>query len=137
MLHNYGEAHNYAIAVFCSLWYYVFTCFVVPLITIMRISETEFNHHMNGSSTPTVISFGAAWSGHSEMLFNILENLDNEFDSTVNFCLSYIDEYPDFANQWGIQEVPTTLIINNNEVVDYFVGLMPKKKIRRKISRQL
>lgn len=106
-------------------------------MTIMRISETEFNHQMNGSGTPTVISFGAEWSGHSEMLFNILENLNNEFDDNVNFCLSDIDEYPDFANQWGIQKIPTTLIINNNEVVDYFVGLMPKRKIRRKISTHL
>ena len=100
----------------------------------MVINENEFHQKINGGRHPIVISFGADWSGNAEMLFNMLQDLDSEFEGQVDVCLADVEGNQNLAEQYGISEVPTTLIINNGEVVDYFAGMISKGKIRRKIE---
>ena len=111
--------------------------FNYSLILKMIINENEFNKKVSGSNAPIIIFFGAEWSGNSEMLSNLLQNLDEEFNDQVDLCLTDIDNNPDLADQYGISEVPTTLIFNEGEVVDFFKGLVSKSRIRQKIESLL
>ncbi|MFK7982444.1 MAG: thioredoxin family protein, partial [Saprospiraceae bacterium] len=76
-------------------------------------------------------------SGNAEMLFNMLQDLDEEFEGQVDVCLANVEVNQSLAEQYGISEVPTTLIINNGEVVDYFPGMLSKGRIRQKIEALL
>lgn len=100
----------------------------------MLITENEFHHKTTGNSHPIIVSFGADWSGNAEMLSNMLIALDGEFEGQVDVCLADVEDNKDLAEQYGISEVPTTLIINKGEVVDYFPGMISKGRIRRKIE---
>lgn len=103
----------------------------------MLITEKDFNQKVTGSGTPIIISFVAVWSGNSEMLSNMLRGLDGEFNEQVDICFTDIEDNPDLAAQYGIREVPTTLIFNNGEVVDFFAGMISKNRIRQKIEALL
>lgn len=103
----------------------------------MLITENEFHQKINVGRSPVIICFGATWSGNGEMLFNMLQDLDDEFKEQVDVCLADVEDNRELAEQYGISEVPTTLIINNGEVVDFFAGMLSKGRIRRKIEALL
>lgn len=100
----------------------------------MIITEHDFHNKINGGHNPLILSFGAEWSGNAEMLSNMLQDIDNEFNGQIDVCLADIEADPNLAEQYGISEVPTTLIFHNGEVVDYFTGLLSKGRIRQKIE---
>jgi len=100
----------------------------------MLITESDINNKISNGQNPFIVSFGAEWSGNTEMLSNMLQDLHHEFGEQVDVCLADIDVYPDLADQYGISEVPTTLIFNNGEVADFFTGLLSKGRIRQKIE---
>lgn len=103
----------------------------------MRTSQTKLNQIITRKDVPTIVCFGTQWSGNAEMLFNILGDMENEFGNNADFCLVDMEENADFANHWGVREIPTTLIISNDEVVDFFTGLMSRGRIRQKINAHL
>lgn len=100
----------------------------------MLITENEFHQKINTGEFPVIVSFGASWSGNAEMLFIMLQDLDDEFEGQVDLCLADVEDNRELAEQYGISEVPTTLIINNGEVVDFFAGMISKGRIRSKIE---
>jgi len=100
----------------------------------MIITEHDFQDKINGGQNPLILSFGAEWSGNARMLSNMLQDIDDEFNNQIDICLADIENDPSLAEQYGISEVPTTLIFNNGEVVDYFTGLLSKGRIRQKVE---
>lgn len=100
----------------------------------MLITENDFNSKVSGCNNPIIISFVAEWSGNAEMLSNILLDLDEEFEEQVDLCLTDIEDNPDLADQYGISEVPTTLVFSEGVVAHFFTGMISKNRIRQKIE---
>ncbi len=100
----------------------------------MEISTTEFYDKINSSSTLVVAIFGAEWSGTADMLRNVLDEVVRNFGTNVDLIWTDIEDCQDLADEWGIREVPTTLMFQDGEVVHHFTGLLSRNKVRQKIE---
>jgi thioredoxin-like negative regulator of GroEL len=45
-----------------------------------------------------------------------------------------VDENPYIAQRFGIQSIPTMMVVRNSQIVDRWMGAMPEPVLRNKVS---
>jgi thioredoxin 1 len=73
----------------------------------------------------TVVDFSATWCGPCRMLEPILDELAQELPA-VDFLELDVDRCQQSAIRYGVQAVPTLLVLQHGKVVERMVGLRPK-----------
>ncbi|HLO11547.1 MAG TPA: thioredoxin [Pseudoneobacillus sp.] len=80
-----------------------------------------------------VLKFWAPWCGPCKMLAPIVEEVKQE-QTDVEFEEINTDESMDIADKFGVQSVPTVIILKDNTEVDRFTGFRPKGFINELIN---
>ena len=83
----------------------------------------------------TVVDFWASWCGPCRLLSPIVEELAGEL-AEVNFAKVNVDDEPDLANRYGINAIPTLVILKGGYQVAQSVGLKTKEELRGLIEVQ-
>ncbi len=99
-----------------------------------KITKQIFTEEVISQRQPSILVFGAEWSGNSEIIDSMMERLSEEFNSGIQFFKVDLEEQNDIAEFFGINSVPTTLLLKDGEVEDLIEGFIPAKKVRKKIQ---
>lgn len=90
----------------------------------------------SGKGLPVVVDFSASWCGPCRMMKPIFENLEKEYTKDVEFVTVDIDSFPDLADRFQVQAVPTIVFLDKEgKEVDRSVGLVDKSVLVDKIER--
>lgn len=84
-----------------------------------------------------VADFYATWCGPCKKLAPILDEVAEEFAGKANIVKIDVDESEDLAVRFGIRTIPTVLFLKGGEVVDKFVGAVPKSEVVAKVQSHL
>jgi putative thioredoxin len=84
---------------------------------------------------PVVSVFTADWLGSAFLLDTFIEELAAEYAEDFSFLRIEVDDDSNEVEELSIEELPTTFIMKDGEVVEFFVGLIPKRKIRQKLDK--
>jgi thioredoxin 1 len=80
-----------------------------------------------------VVKFSANWCGPCKMYAPIMENASKQF-TDVNFYSVDVDEQSNLAAEFGVTNLPTTVVIKNGKIVEKFIGLRPLVEVARIIE---
>lgn len=72
-----------------------------------------------------ILYFSAAWCGPCKMLGPIMESLAGQ----INYEKIDVDNNQDLSIQYGVRNIPTLVLVENNEAVGRLVGLQTKEAI--------
>lgn len=86
---------------------------------------------------PVVIDFWADWCGPCKSLMPILEKLANEYAGAFLLAKVNADEQQGIAGQFGVQSLPTVMVMQNGQPVDGFMGAQTEKEVRRVLGKYL
>ena len=92
---------------------------------------------VRNNMTVSVVQFKTEWSGASQIILPVYEELAHSYQGAVNFLSIDIDEDSAAAEEFGVTEIPTILFFRNGKVVDYVIGLTPKNVLIMKIENAL
>lgn len=86
---------------------------------------------------PVLVDFWADWCEPCKSLMPILEKLAIEYDGA--FLLAKVDAeaLQDLAGQFGVQSLPTIMVMHNGQPVDGLQGAQPEAAVRELLAKYL
>lgn len=96
---------------------------------------TNETYHQTIKNGLHLVDFWAAWCGPCKMQGPILAELEKEYASeAVQISKVNVDDYPEIAGQYGIQSIPTMLILKEGQVVKQLVGVHMKQQLQQELA---
>lgn len=105
--------------------------------SLLKLTNENFNHRVLENVLPVLVLFSASWSGSSDILTPIIEELALEFSGKVISAKIDTDKYSEICLKFGIEAVPTLLFFKNGRVVDRLTGVISKSEVANKLKALL
>ena len=102
-------------------------------MSLIHVTKDNFNE-VRTSDKPVLLDFFATWCGPCRMIAPFIEQIADEHPEYV-ICKIDVDEEPELAQAFGIQSIPTLVVLKNGEVAETAVGARPKDAIVAMLSR--
>lgn len=100
----------------------------------VTVTDANFNSVVERSPIPVVLDLWAAWCGPCRLIAPTIEILASELAGKVLVCKLDVDANPRTAARFGVQSIPTLLIVKDGREVDRFVGVQSREAIMRHLS---
>ena len=94
----------------------------------IKITNDNFVPEVIESDKPVLIDFYATWCGPCKMIAPFVEEIANE-NPDVKVGKINVDEENELATAFGIQSIPTLVVVKNGEVVNKAIGYRTKDQI--------
>lgn len=103
----------------------------------LHITDANFSEIVEKSALPVLIDFWAAWCGPCRMIAPSIDQLAKEFAGRAVVGKLNVDENKNTAARFGVQSIPTLLIVKSGREVERLVGAQPKDAIAGKLQAHL
>jgi thioredoxin 1 len=101
----------------------------------IHVTDAEFENKVLQSEIPVVVDFWAPWCGPCKMVAPTLDKLAKEQAGKVLIAKVNTDENPDWAGRYGVQGIPTMLLISGGKIVHRQVGALPEPMLRELVTQ--
>lgn len=96
-------------------------------MSLIHVTAQNFEEIRN-QDRPVLLDFFATWCGPCRMVAPVIAEIAEEHPEYVVGKID-VDEEPELAQEFGIQSIPTLVVLKNGEVVNTAVGGRPKAAI--------
>ena len=93
------------------------------------ITDANFSSVIGSSQLPVLLDLWAAWCGPCRMIAPVVEQIAAELSGRALVGKLDVDANPQTASRFGVQSIPTLLILKDGREVDRLVGAKPKQAI--------
>lgn len=94
----------------------------------ITITSANFDAEVLHSEKPVLLDFWASWCGPCRMLSPVIDEIAEETPA-LKVGKVNVDDEPELAAAFGVQSIPTVVIIKDGEIKEISVGYKPKDEI--------
>ena len=100
---------------------------------IVHLTAENFEEEVLRDPGLICIDFWATWCGPCKMMAPIFEAVNAE-QPKVKFCKVNVDEQPELAKLFGIESIPTIVLVQNRRTLTGFVGAREKEDLTKLVE---
>jgi thioredoxin 1 len=101
----------------------------------IHVTDATFEQTVLKSTVPVIVDFWAPWCGPCKMVAPTLDKLAKEYSGTLIIAKVNTDENPEWAMKFGVQGIPTMLLVANGKVIHRQVGALPEPILRDLVAQ--
>src|SRR5260221_7161874 len=108
-----------------------------PLPWIVDAGDEDFAEVAERASVPVLIDLWAPWCGPCRMVSPALEQLATEMAGRLKLVKVNVDESPKLQQRFGVQAIPTLLVLRGGAVAARQTGAAPAAALRTWLEQAL
>jgi thioredoxin 2 len=108
-----------------------------PLPWVAEADDETFAERVARAGLPVLVDLWAPWCGPCRAVSPALENLARDRAGRVKLVKVNVDESPATANRFGVQGIPTLLVLHKGTVVARQTGAAPEHALRQWLDQAL
>ena len=101
-----------------------------PLPWMADATDATYTSVVEEAALPVIVDLWAPWCGPCRMVSPALESLARQYAGTVKLVKVNVDESPAISQRFGVQAIPTLLLVRKGEVVARQTGAAPEATLR-------
>jgi thioredoxin 2 len=101
----------------------------------LKVTDANFAAEVERSPLLVLLDMWAPWCGPCVMVAPVIEELAAEMAGRVRVAKLNVDENPATAARFGVQSIPTLLLLKGGRELDRIVGVQSKAAIVQRIER--
>ena len=101
-----------------------------PLPWIADADDTTFGEVAEAAKIPVVVDLWAPWCGPCRMVSPALEQLVSDLAGKVKLVKVNVDTSPQISQRFGVQAIPTLLVLRHGQVAARQTGAVPLATLR-------
>ena len=103
-------------------------------MTMMSVTEENFNQEVLSSSAPTIVHFQAPWCSICRLILPILDSYKAKWPTPLRVFDINADENFKLANRFQLKTLPTLLYIEDGQVVQRIEGFKSHDAFRKQLE---
>jgi thioredoxin 1 len=103
----------------------------------IKVTDAAFQKTVLESSLPVIVDFWAPWCGPCKMVAPTLDKIAKEYAGKLIVAKVNTDENAEWAIKYGVQGIPTMLLIYDGKIVNRQVGALPEPMLREVVDQFL
>ena len=108
-----------------------------PLPWIVDTGDEDFAEVAERASVPVLIDLWAPWCGPCRMVSPALEKLAAEMAGRLKLVKVNVDESPKLQQRFGVQAIPTLMVLRDGRVAARQAGAAPAPALRAWLEQTL
>jgi thioredoxin 2 len=108
-----------------------------PLPWIVAAGDDSFTEIAEKSSVPVLVDLWAPWCGPCRMVSPALAQVATELAGKIKLVKVNVDESPRLQQRFGVQSIPTLLLLRDGQVTARQTGAAPVDALRSWVNGSL
>ena len=101
-----------------------------PLPWIADAGDDTFAEIAEAASLPVIVDMWAPWCGPCRMVSPALEQLAADLAGRIKLVKVNVDDAPKLQQRFGVQAIPTLMVLRHGEVAARQAGALPPPALR-------
>ncbi len=102
-------------------------------MSVLRITNNNFEEEVLKAEGPVIIDFYADWCGPCKMMSPIIDSIAEEINNAKVGKIN-VDEAQDLAAMYNVMSIPTIIIFKDGKPYKKFVGVTSKENILNELN---
>jgi thioredoxin 2 len=108
-----------------------------PLPWIVNAGDDSFAEVAEKSKVPVLVDLWAPWCGPCRMVSPALAQLATERAGSLKLVKVNVDDSPRLQQRFGIQSIPTLMVLRDGKIIARQVGAAPAEALRSWLDQSL
>ena len=104
---------------------------------VKEFTDNNFAAEVLQAPEPVLVDFWAPWCGPCRMVGPILEKIARENAGKLIVAKVNTDENQEWAGKYGVQGIPTILMLKDGKIVHRQVGASPEPMLKETVKEFL
>jgi thioredoxin 2 len=108
-----------------------------PLPWVVNAGDDDFAEVAEAAAIPVIVDFWAPWCGPCRMVSPALEQVARDLAGKVKLVKVNVDEAGKLSQRFGIQHIPTLVVMKKGQVLAQQAGAAPAPALRAWVDETL